>query len=263
MSGAQYDSWADYYDLAYDLTDPQADVEFYLGLLRQRENPTVLEMGCGSGRVLKKLAEAGITCTGVDISARMLEKAYERLSCLAQDQRVLAQLVHADMTSVDLQTEYDLVIYPFSAIVEAGDETAVLKAIQKGFRHLSNGGTLIIDNAYYGPEGIYREDYVMRYRKTIEHPRGSGRMISFFETDSWNRNDNITIRYLFADHFVQGQGQVQRQYFEIKRIYVAPDKMSEMLKSVDFNSVKLYGGFDFQDFEQCTKNKRQIWICVK
>lgn len=262
MSGAQYDSWADYYDLAYDITDPQADVEFYLSLMRKRQNPSVLEMGCGSGRVLKKIAEAGILCKGIDLSAKMLEKAYKRLDSLSHEQRARVEIVHADMTTVTLQKQYDFVIYPFSAIVEVGDEAMVLKALQNGYKHLRSGGTMVIDNAYYGPGAISREDYIMRYRKTVEHPLGSGNMISFFETDSWDRKDNTTIRYLFADLFVQG-GAVQRYYFEIKRIYVDPDRMGAMLKSIGFESIKLHGNYNFQDFDQCKENKRQIWQCVK
>ena len=62
-----YDQIAHYYDLTHaDLTD---DIDFILSLA-QAVNGPILELGCGSGRLLLPLARAGFTVTGVDNSPR-------------------------------------------------------------------------------------------------------------------------------------------------------------------------------------------------
>ena len=62
---ADFDSFARFYDLDYDSF--QDDVAFYLGLAEHTGGP-LLELGCGTGRLLIPLARAGFEITGVDLS---------------------------------------------------------------------------------------------------------------------------------------------------------------------------------------------------
>src|SRR5262245_5340759 len=69
---------ADTYDAQYAiLRDPSGDVAFYSGLATQTGGP-VLELGCGTGRVLLPIARTGIACTGVDPSEQMLRVLREK-----------------------------------------------------------------------------------------------------------------------------------------------------------------------------------------
>ncbi|MBN1212417.1 MAG: methyltransferase, partial [candidate division Zixibacteria bacterium] len=47
------------------------DIDFYVEQCLNRRGKT-LELGCGTGRVLIPLAEAGIEITGLDVSEHML-----------------------------------------------------------------------------------------------------------------------------------------------------------------------------------------------
>src|SRR5688500_7239858 len=67
---------ARYYDLEHDA--PAADVALYRELARRGGGP-ILELGCGTGRVLAALAQAGHCVVGVDCSAPMLARAEARL----------------------------------------------------------------------------------------------------------------------------------------------------------------------------------------
>lgn len=46
---------------------------------------TVLELGCGAGRLLRPLAERGITCTGVDQCTEMLVRAPDTIEIIEGD----------------------------------------------------------------------------------------------------------------------------------------------------------------------------------
>ncbi|MHC4505463.1 MAG: class I SAM-dependent methyltransferase, partial [Planctomycetota bacterium] len=64
---------ARYYDVVYAVTRGHVrDVEFYRRLAAEAGGP-VLELGCGTGRVLLPISATGIPCTGLDASPRMLE----------------------------------------------------------------------------------------------------------------------------------------------------------------------------------------------
>jgi ubiquinone/menaquinone biosynthesis C-methylase UbiE len=63
---------ARYYDAAYaGDTQLAGDVEFYTSLARECGGP-VLELACGTGRVLLEISRLGIPCTGLDASQAML-----------------------------------------------------------------------------------------------------------------------------------------------------------------------------------------------
>ncbi|MBI5082062.1 MAG: class I SAM-dependent methyltransferase, partial [Chloroflexi bacterium] len=60
-----YDVLAKFYDLENaDFTD---DLDFWVALAKE-SNGDVLEIGCGSGRVLQQIARAGINIVGIDNS---------------------------------------------------------------------------------------------------------------------------------------------------------------------------------------------------
>ncbi|NTU82301.1 MAG: class I SAM-dependent methyltransferase, partial [Chloroflexales bacterium] len=69
-----YDPFARYYDA--DFRDYLEDLPFYHELARRTGGP-LLELMCGTGRVLLPLAEAGYSITGVDSSPAMLSIARE------------------------------------------------------------------------------------------------------------------------------------------------------------------------------------------
>jgi SAM-dependent methyltransferase len=53
---------------------PRTDAVFYRDLARATGGP-VLELGCGTGRVLIPIARDGLACVGLDTSPAMLEAA--------------------------------------------------------------------------------------------------------------------------------------------------------------------------------------------
>src|SRR5690348_9160382 len=72
------DQFAPFYDLEYG--DYTADIDMYRQFAAWcapagHDSARVLELACGTGRVLLALAEDGHDCTGIDASAAMLEIA--------------------------------------------------------------------------------------------------------------------------------------------------------------------------------------------
>src|SRR5207244_1171397 len=79
------------------------DVPVHIGFAR-RFGGLVLELGCGSGRLLGPLAQAGFACTGVDSSSAMLERARVRLERLSGAQPTT--LVEQRLAAVALDARF-------------------------------------------------------------------------------------------------------------------------------------------------------------
>ncbi len=107
MAARLYDEHADLYDLAFEW-----DIEDEVDWLLARFGPgcaSVLEPGCGSGRVLARLVSRGLAVTGVDNSPGMLAAARKRLG---DD----AELVQADIADFDLGRRFDAAICPINTL---------------------------------------------------------------------------------------------------------------------------------------------------
>ena len=96
---ADFDRFARFYDLDYDSF--QDDVPFYLGLAEHAGGP-LLELGCGTGRLLVPLARAGFEITGVDLSEGMLQVARGKVAGLGRAAAGRIALVQGDISTLDL-----------------------------------------------------------------------------------------------------------------------------------------------------------------
>lgn len=134
-----FDRFARFYDQDYQHYDD--DIEAILTLAAECGDP-ILDLGCGTGRVLLPLVKAGYDVTGVDISPALLECAANKLRLAG----VKAQLVQADLRSYDLPVK----TFAFSFCTSntlmhfttPPDQIAVLR---NAARHLRPGGKLLID----------------------------------------------------------------------------------------------------------------------
>jgi SAM-dependent methyltransferase len=120
------------------------DQDFYLDYARAAEGK-ILELGCGTGRLLVPLAAAGYEIVGLDLSEYMLAQCREKLRRQPGEVRERARIVHGDMTRFDLGQTFGLVTVPFRAfqhLISVGEQMACLECVN---RHLAVGGELILD----------------------------------------------------------------------------------------------------------------------
>lgn len=86
--------FAEFYDYVIPYRD-RRDVGFFVAMARQAGGP-VLELGCGTGRVLIPTARAGVEIVGLDVSAPMLAVCREKLSRKPEEVQARVRLVRAD-----------------------------------------------------------------------------------------------------------------------------------------------------------------------
>jgi SAM-dependent methyltransferase len=134
---------AEFYDHVAPYRGRQ-DVAFYVETARESGGP-VLEIGCGTGRVLIPTAQAGIEIVGLDYSERMLAACREPLSREPAEVQSRVQLVRGDMRRFDLGRAFSLVttpFRPFQHLITVKDQLSCLACIR---RHLADGGRLVLD----------------------------------------------------------------------------------------------------------------------
>src|ERR1700731_231756 len=107
-----YSISAKHYDAAYAVKQDLVDLPFYLDLAKRYGGP-VLEIACGTGRVLLPIARQGIAIDGVDNSLPMLRVLKSHIENEPPQIRRRITLHHGDMRDFRLRKKYPLVIIPF------------------------------------------------------------------------------------------------------------------------------------------------------
>jgi SAM-dependent methyltransferase len=176
-----------HYDLEY--ADYTEDIDWYVDLAR-KAGGTVLELGCGTGRITLALAEAGATVHGVDENAAMLRALEQKLRGLPDVVRWRVRHEQRDFRTLEGPPRYPLVLLPFNTIHhcrDGADATAVFEAVG---RVLLPGGRFALDCYLPWPE-LYARDPDQRYaERTWLDPR-SGVPIDSWEQSRWDPDSSV------------------------------------------------------------------------
>lgn len=128
------------YDLSKPLGYSTGDVEYYRERLSTLQGKA-LEVGCGSGRVLIPLLQAGIQIDGLDNSPAMLDSCRSRCKQL----QLNPTLIEDEMHSFALSQQYVAIIIPGGSFQLIEGREQALAALKNFHAHLETGGRLIID----------------------------------------------------------------------------------------------------------------------
>ncbi len=182
------DALAHHYDEDYEiLRAGAADVAFYREAARAHGG-AVLEVGCGTGRVLLPLARAGLTVTGVDPSTAMLAELERKLADEPPAVRERVTTHRGTFAELPVDGPFDFVYSAFRCFQHLETRADRLAALRELRRVLAPHGTLAFDLFDFSPEkaAAYvdeRTDYrledgdVVRERRASSHVEPDGRAV--------------------------------------------------------------------------------------
>ncbi len=193
----QYAFVAEFYDYVSPYAGRQ-DIDFWVGTARECGGP-VLEVGCGTGRVLIPTARAGIEVVGLDLSESMLSLCRQKLSREPQEVQARARLVQADMREFDLGGPFRLAttpFRPFQHLITVEDQIACLTCIR---RNLKEGGRLVLDLFNPSLPRLVDEKYLVESGEEAEFTMPDGRRVLRRERtvsrDLFNQVQDIELIY--------------------------------------------------------------------
>jgi SAM-dependent methyltransferase len=241
---------AEYYDFVPAYAN-RADQAFYLDLAASARGP-ILELGCGTGRLLVPIARAGCPIIGLDLSESMLSKCREKLAHEPAEVRARADVVKADMTDFSLPQRFKLAIAPFRCfqhLIKVEDQMACLRAV---YRHLDAGCLLVLDLFNVDPARTYDPTFT---EESVEFsgmalPDGrtlgrSSRIAAFHRAEQYN---DIELIY-YVDH---ANGRKERLVHEFPMRYFFRYEIEHLVARCGFAVKEIFGDYDRSPFRDAS-----------
>lgn len=119
------------------------DHSFYAEELASVKGP-VLELACGTGRVLVPMLDSGLEIHGLDASDAMLSVLRTKRDALPVAQAKRLHLHKGDMAQFDLGQKFGLIVIPFRTFQAMLDLEAQRRCLSCIRKHLARGGRVII-----------------------------------------------------------------------------------------------------------------------
>lgn len=238
---SQYDAFARFYDADYGAIDD--DLPFYRELARSCGG-RVLEVMCGSGRLLAPLAQAGLRVTGIDISGGMLARARERLQAAGLLDRV--ELIEDDICLRAPQGPFGLAICAINSFMHLAGPAEQLAALGHIRAALRPGGVLALDLFNPDVRTLADQRGALALDKRFTLPDGTPvQKFVAQQADMASQINHVTFIYDELDP----RGRVTRSVLPFAMRWLYRFELEHLLARAGFTLEALYGSYDLDPYE--------------
>ncbi len=250
-----------YHDRFYDpyFIGVEGDVEFYVDEAREAGGP-VLELGCGTGRILLPIATAGVRIVGLDQSEALLAIARHKLETVSPAVRRNAELIHGDMAAFALDQRFKLIAIPyrtFQHLLTSVEQKQSLECIRA---HLEEDGLLVF-NTFDPLQDLMAHGLKSGLQKDTDfiHPETGNRVLVWYCREYDPQVQLMEQELIYEEVDARGK-VVARTYGHLRLRYIFCWEMQYLLERCGFVLEALYGDFLGGPFPGYGE---QIWVARK
>ena len=242
------------YDIAYAWHT--SDLPFWVERAAAAGGP-VLEVACGTGRVLIPALEKGVDVEGIDLHPGMLEVLKQKAKALKLEARVAV----ADMRDFTMPRRYALIIVPFRGFMHLLTTEDQLRALRCMREHLEAGGQLVFNLFYPSFERIVEPGDVERIEREFEHPETALPVVMASVRREYDRvRQTLRAEMELRESDARGYaGPVHKYGFTLRWTYRF--EMELLLRVVGFTRFEVAGGFDGRPL--ASPQDEMVWTAWK
>ena len=266
-----YEGWDDYapfYDWENARTLGRRDVPFWRNLAVQAGG-SVLELGCGTGRISLPLGRAGVPLVGIDRSEPMLARARLRARRARLSRNV--RLVRGDVRFLPFEPGpqspkspssvrevsgnggFSMVMAPYGILQSLLRERDLAATLQEVRRVLRPGGTFGLELVADLPSW---EEYKKRLSLKGWRARRGGAHVTLVETVRQDRARRLTI---FDQEFTERQGTKRRVHrFALTFRTLSVPQMVRRLEKAGFEITALLGDYRGKPWDP----RADVWVVL-
>lgn len=231
--------WTNYAPIMFDdarWAEAPAVAEYVKNIAGLKNGDSVLDAGCGLGRISVELAALGLCVTGVDIIQNELDAAKES----AEAEGVPLELINADLRTFKTSKKYDCAVNLYTSFGYCDTEDEDMQILKNIADSLKDGGTFIL-------ECVSRETSIMYFTKGEEFDRAGYTVRTHFDVEgAWEGlRSQWTLYPLGAP--ADSKPVVDHEF--VQRLYSAAELCKKM-KKCGFSEAKVYGDYDLSPYDE-------------
>ena len=255
MSHTEFDIIAQYYDLLYE--DRLEDIPMWQDLAEAAKGP-ILELGCGTGRILLPLLQAGYQVDGIDIADVALAACRAKIKAGGFEKQ--SQVYQADMRNLVLsQKAYALIFSPINTFMHNLNQDDQLATLQAIYQHLKPGGLVVLDLYHPQPQLLAEADGRLQFVEEFSDQL-TGNTVQWYSTRHLDLSEQIQDVTFMLDE-IGLDSQVRRQSISFSMRYLHRFEVELLLKICQFQVRDVWGDYDMSPFNK--QSPRMIYLAEK
>ncbi len=240
------------YDVVYSWY--QDDLAFYVDLAKASRGP-VLEVACGTGRILLPTAAAGVDIDGIDLEPAMIA----RLKAKADAAGLKVKVAVADMRDFTMPRRYSLITIPFRAFMHLPNTEDQIRALRCIREHLEPEGSLVMNVFYPNHAYIATHRDQRMFEREFEHP-STGRSVALWSTQRYDIvQQTLTSDREMIETAEDGSTVTHPYRFALRWVYRF--EMELLLRAAGFTRCDVRGGFDGRPL--ANPSDEMVWTAWK
>ena len=238
------------FDLVADLYDSYVNVNLDIPFFMEETSnfdDDILELMCGTGRVSIPLLESGKKLYCVDYSEKMLD-VFRNKIC---EKNFPVKMIQKDITLLDLNKEFGLIIIPFHSLSEILSSDLQFKALQCISKHLKSDGIFICTlqnpkTRLKTADGITRQlgEFILNDNKKM--------IVSY--SNQYNPDTGIVSGFQLYEIYDNYNTLTDKRILEINFKPISDSEFRKLIKPLDLEIIKTYGDYSKNDFIEQTSN---------
>lgn len=190
------------------------DLDHYMRVCQHAAS--VLELGCGYGRVVEALAAPGRTLVGVERDPALLAMARAKVAKLSKASQAGVRLIEGDMRTVSVGQRFEAVLIPFGGLYCMLDDADLDATLANVVRHLEPDGCFAFDvyraDAFHAeaePDDLPDDAHAPLARVEVD-----GEAYEVLERSTWDKpSQRIDASYLYVNEAGRAiEGTIAQRY---------------------------------------------------
>ena len=233
-------TFARYFDAQYRAFEQ--DLSLWLRLAAEHSGP-IIELGCGTGRVVQAFIQAEYHVLGIDLDHHMLARAHNNLAPFFQQNSCLVQ---ADIQTFAFDVSFTLAIASMNTL-STFDDPGLMASFANISKQLAPDGHLafeISNPAVDSFKGIDPDEPLTAF---VEPESGNPCQVYAQRIERSNQ-DQVEIIWHYDELYADGSTQrytLRRKYF-----LRSQEKVQEFLNRANYTVVAAYGDYDRSPLEE-------------
>jgi SAM-dependent methyltransferase len=237
----------------------RADVSFYRQVARDHGGP-ILELGCGTGRVLTALCRDGHAVVGVDRARTMLALCDARLRRAGRTVQRHATLVQADLRAFSFRTRFPLIICPFNAFQHLYERSDVEQSLARVAEHLTENGRFVFDILQPDLRWLMRDPAKHWAKTRFRHPR-TGRPVLYSTNHTYDPIRQLVFIRIFYEPLDRPPEERRTRVVRLAHRQFFPREIEALMHYNGFDVVRRHGGFHGE--EPDAEAESQVLVCAR